>query len=158
MTSKELRLKGADVIDLMRKSGVLRSQAYDSRRAAEVLLTMMKDKAIWKRFSKDYLSRTSLFRLHFLKNDLETYNGSTKTNADRNRFFERVQEIHTLTREEFYYRFKKGSKRSLKEHIKRIRGKEIVIEVADDFEKDRGPAVGSEVTITLRTDKEDKKS
>ncbi len=155
--SRKLRLKGADVIDAMRKSGVLRSQAYDSRRAAEVLLDMMKDKGIWERFSKDYLARTSLFRLYFLKDYLETYNGSAKTNADRNRFFERVQEIHTLTREEFYYRFKKGSKRYLKGHIKKIRGKEVVIEVTGDFEKDRGPAVGSEVTITHRIEEENKK-
>ncbi len=156
--SRKLRLKGVDVINLMRKSSVLRSQAYDSRRAAEVLLDMMEDKAIWERFSKDYLSRTSLFRLYFLKNDLETYDKSGKTNTDRKRFLERVKKIHSLTRDEFYSRFKKGSKRYLRGHIKKIKGKEIVIEVTDGFGKNGDPGVGSEVTITLKSKKKDKKS
>jgi hypothetical protein len=148
---REFRLK--TVIGVMQEEGVSRSQAYDSRRAAEVILAMMKDKIIWEWFSEKYLSTTSLFRLYFLKKDLKAYNKSARTNTDRDSLIESVKEIHKLTREEFYSKYKKGSKRSLKGRIKKIRGKEIVIKITGVSKKGQGPAVGSKVTTTFNLKK-----
>jgi len=151
MKSSDSPLGYETIMSVMQSMGVLKSQAYDSRRAAQVILAMMDDKEIWQKFSRDYLHRTAIYKLYALKEPLGLYLSSSKAEVDRKQFLRRIEEVHILTRNELYLNMQKGARFNIRGQIKGIKGKEIVIEVSDDlnFGKGQSSVVGSKASVTF---------
>ncbi|TKJ40972.1 hypothetical protein CEE36_08885 [candidate division TA06 bacterium B3_TA06] len=159
MKSSDSPLGYETIMSVMQSMGVLKSQAYDSRRAAQVILGMMEDRAIWQKFSRDYLHRTAIYKLYALFEPLELYLNSSKADPDKKKFLERIEEVHTLTRNKLYLKTQKGTRFNIRGRIKRIKGKEIVVEVSDDlnFGKGQSSVVGSKASVSFKLKKEGSK-
>lgn len=149
--SKGLELDYDTIMQVMRSMGVPKSQAYDSRRAAQVILEMREDKDIWRVFTRDYLHRTAIYKLYALHEPLKTYQSSGKTEVDKKKFLDVVEKVHTLPRDVWHLKSGKGTRFVIRSFVKEIRDKEIVVEVTDDLSdiKGRDTIIGSKAKVTI---------
>jgi hypothetical protein len=157
--SKGLYLPWDEFVEVVTTMGVKKSFAFECKRAAYVVLSMMMEPEIWKVFCDEYLSKTALYKLSLLKNHVKKYWKSEKMDLDKEKLLSEIERVHIVSRNQLFLEEGKGIRHTFHGKITRLGKNEVTIVFPNKngMEKNRSQVIGSSAIVAFTVKKKKRK-